>query len=233
MRTINIANANKRDAEVCMEVVTKPNNLKKVLDNGAEPISIKVLKQSQALTFESLIKNYDDPVMLGEAIIDGDPEIDIEIIGKRLNATHKLYLRKNGQIAYRVNMQQVIMDTQGNEKERRELTKAMSNITGESVVNWAGKKFPKNEIIRKLVFSKKYLLRHVNGLTFDFLYAMAKELHDSNSLMLVGSGPKGIGPLVITQGGEPYRGYLEGRIDGNKYVLLLHLSNMEIKTAGG
>jgi hypothetical protein len=29
--------------------------------------------------------------------------------------------------------------------------------------------------------------------------------------------------------GIPYRGFLEGRIDGEKYQLLLYLSNMELK----
>jgi hypothetical protein len=29
--------------------------------------------------------------------------------------------------------------------------------------------------------------------------------------------------------GTPYRGFLEGRIEGDKFILLLHLSNMELK----
>jgi hypothetical protein len=60
---------------------------------------------------------------------------------------------------------------------------------------------------------------------------MAKELHDSDSLMFIGGGKRGNEPLVITQGGEEYRGFLEGRIDGEKYILILHLTNMELKKA--
>jgi hypothetical protein len=59
---------------------------------------------------------------------------------------------------------------------------------------------------------------------------MAKDLHDSDSLMFMGGGKKGNEPLVLTQGGESYRGFLEGRIDGDKYCLILHLTNMEMKT---
>jgi peptidoglycan/xylan/chitin deacetylase (PgdA/CDA1 family) len=124
------------------------------------------------------MKTYENSKNLGQAIIDGDPEIDMEIIGRRLNKTHKLYLRQSGEIAYRVNMLQVIYDPSGNEKERRELTKALSNITGDSYVQWSGRKFPKNEVIRKFVFSKKYQLRHTDGATFDYLFAMAKELDE-------------------------------------------------------
>ena len=56
--------------------------------------------------------------------------------------------------------------------------------------------FPKNQALRKFVFARTYQLRHVNGLTFDFLYEMAKKLHDSNSMMLLGGGEKGNAPLA-------------------------------------
>ena len=230
MRTINITNEKKRDAEVCMEAVKKPSGIKKVLQNGDEDyVNIKVLKQNLSLAFESLSKNYSDMVEMGNAIIEDDPEIDTELIGKRITDTQRLYLDHNGKIAYRVNMVQILKDPQGNEKERRDLSKAMSNVTGESIVKWTGRKFPKSDTIRKFVFQRKLQLKHVSGLTYDFLYEMAKSLHESKSLMFIGGGSKGSEPLILTQGGEPYRGFLEGRIDGDKYCLILHLTNMEVK----
>ena len=48
-------------------------------------------------------------------------------------------------------------------------------------------------------------------------------------MMLVGSGAKGTNPIILNAGGVPYRGFLEGRIDGERYCLILHLSNMELK----
>lgn len=65
--------------------------------------------------------------------------------------------------------------------------------------------------------------------TFDFLYEMAKKLSKSNTLMLIGSGPKGNAPLVISNNGTPYRGFQEGRIQGERFCLLLHLTNLELK----
>jgi hypothetical protein len=59
---------------------------------------------------------------------------------------------------------------------------------------------------------------------------MAKELAEADSLMLLGAGKSGKDPLMFRRGSTPYRGFLEGRIDGEKYVLLLHLSKMELKT---
>jgi len=233
MRTIKLTNSNKRDAEVCMDVPKKPSAVKKVTKDGGELFSIKILKQNLAMSFESLASRYDDMLQMGKAIIDSDPEVDMEIEGRKLGGTRKIYLRPNGQIAYRVDMQQIIRDPKGNEKERRDFTKALSNVTGEeNIVQWTGRTLSKTDAIRKFVFSRKYQIKHISGLTFDFLYAMAKELNDTNSLMYMGGGKKGKEPLIITQGGEAYHGFLEGRVKGETYVLILHLSNMEMKPAG-
>jgi len=35
--------------------------------------------------------------------------------------------------------------------------------------------------------------------------------------------------LVFTDGGTQYRAFMEGRIHGEKYCLILHLSNLELK----
>jgi hypothetical protein len=78
-------------------------------------------------------------------------------------------------------------------------------------------------------------LRHVDGVTFDFLFGIAKELHEKDSVMLVGAGSKGKDPLLLQLNGSPYRGFLDGRIKGDEYLLLLHLSSMELKrpSSGG
>ena len=43
------------------------------------------------------------------------------------------------------------------------------------------------------------------------------------------NAPKGAGPIVLSNGGTSYRGFLEDRIDGDKYCLILHLTNRELK----
>ena len=58
---------------------------------------------------------------------------------------------------------------------------------------------------------------------------MAKKLADAKALMLVGGGEKGTGPIILNSGGTSYRGFLEGRVDGDKYMLILHLTNLELK----
>ncbi|MDR1594011.1 MAG: hypothetical protein LBS43_05940 [Prevotellaceae bacterium] len=229
MRGINISNEKKRDAEVAFESILQKSKVKFVLGNGTEKQNIKILKSTLELTDEALVAKYGTLRDLGEAIIESDPELDVEIIGRKIGGTHKLYLNKDNKIAYRVNRLQIVRTPEGEEKERKDLTKVLSNITGESMVQWSGRKVPKDLAIRKFVFVQKYQIKHVSGLTYDFLYDMAKELHESKSLMFVGAGKKGAEPLIITSGGTPYRAFLEGRIEGDKYCLILHLTNMEVK----
>jgi hypothetical protein len=58
---------------------------------------------------------------------------------------------------------------------------------------------------------------------------MASELAQEKVVMLVGAGPKGVDPLVFQANGRPCRGFLEGRVEGERYQLMLHLSDMELK----
>ena len=88
---------------------------------------------------------------------------------------------------------------------------------------------PKSKVAVRFAFKRTIQLKHVDGLTYDYLFDMAKELEDEDVMVLVGAGPKGKEPLIFQANGMPYRGFLEGRIDGKKYKLLLHLSNMELK----
>lgn len=69
----------------------------------------------------------------------------------------------------------------------------------------------------------------MDGLTFDFLFDLARTLGETDAMATVGSGPKGTGPLFLERNGVPYRGFLEGRIKEDTYLLILHLTNMELK----
>ena len=70
----------------------------------------------------------------------------------------------------------------------------------------------------------------LNGITYDFLFSIAKELADKDSMVMMAAGPKGNEPLVFNDGGKPYRAFLEGRIKNDKYCLLLHLTDLELKS---
>jgi len=227
MRAINLANAKKRDAEVAFETAPRQQNIRMTLPDGGDYRSVKLLKSTANL--DKLTEQYGSMKAVGEAIIESDPEVDLEMVGKILSRTHRLYLTASGELAYRVNLEQVIYNADGSERERRDVSKLPSNIAGEIPIQWSGRKFPKKDAVRRFVFARNYQIRHTSGLTYDFLYEMAKELQEADALMFVGAGKKGNEPILLTAGGDPYRGFLEGRVEGDSYCLILHLTNLELK----
>ncbi|MCZ7682587.1 MAG: hypothetical protein M5U28_28850 [Sandaracinaceae bacterium] len=127
----------------------------------------------------------------------------------------------------------VVYDPSGNEQSREDFVDVEATV-GEELppIPWTGRLMPIDQVIRRFAFVRKLQLRHVNGLTFDFLYEMAKALEESGKLMYVGAGGKGQQPLIFQTNGTPFRGFLEGRTRGESYRLVLHLSNLEIKRVG-
>ena len=106
---------------------------------------------------------------------------------------------------------------------------AASNVNGELPVRWSGRKIPVADAVRRFAFRRTVQLQHGDGLTYDFLLARATELEREQVVMLLGSGGKGTGPLLLQSNGRAYRGFLSGETRGESYRLLLHLSDMELK----
>ncbi|MDR1962096.1 MAG: hypothetical protein LBQ16_07430, partial [Gracilibacteraceae bacterium] len=88
MRAINIANEKKRDAEVGFETAPKQPAVEMVLPDGQKTTSVKILRSTASLS--KLTETYGGLTELGQALIDGDPEIDMEQVGRILRRTHKL-----------------------------------------------------------------------------------------------------------------------------------------------
>ena len=128
---------------------------------------------------------------------------------------------------------EVVLAPDGSEKERRAPIDTMSNVNVAQPIRWTGRQIPIADAVRRFVFRRAVQLQHVDGLTYDYLYAMARELEDAKTLMLVGSGEKGAGALLFQGNGRAYRGFPSGATDGRRYRLVLHLSDMELKPPAG
>ncbi|MEA2050134.1 MAG: hypothetical protein U9O56_05335 [Campylobacterota bacterium] len=230
MKKINIANSKKRDALLGFEAKPTKQKVFQVLQDGSPKNNIKILKSTDKTSMEHLSSLYEDLEDLSQAIISSEIDVDIEKAGKKVDGLKKIYVDKDNKIIFNIKMMEIVKDKDGIEQKREEFVQKEANISLENLpIKWSGKLMPKTMAVKKFVFAKHYQIRHVNGLTYDFLYDMAKELDDKKGLMFVGAGEKGNEPLMITSGGTSYRGFLEGRIDGDKYMLLLHLTNLELK----
>ena len=229
MRIFRIANQKNRDAEIELST-TKVTEKVIYLTAAKERVSTRrIVKNTSETSAPRLYQQYKDPAELAEALIQGDPEIDLEHTGRFLGQTTKVFVNPDLEIVYRIRQTELVFDPTGNLKEERKPRYLQSNIADEEKPIRLAKLFPKDKIFNKFAFVRKYQLRHVNGLTYDFLFDIAKELQDTNSMALVGSGAKGTEPMIFSDGGLPYRGFLEGKVEGDKYCLMLHLTNLELK----
>lgn len=165
-----------------------------------------------------------------KALLESDPEVDLEQVGRFVDHTQSVYLNGDQEVMYvEPAFVEIVLSADGTEKERRPPVDSAANVNDEGPVRWTGRKIPLKDAIRRFYFRRSLELRHVDGLTFDFLYDMAKDLETSDAMMLIGTGDKGVGPLIFQANGRPYRALLAGRTKGKSYRLILLLSDMQLK----
>lgn len=225
---INISNVKGRDAVVALEGLHPAREVRYTDGKHRLVTTRRVLKSDVEHDYKALFEEYNDLDLLADAIEDGDPEIDVERFGAFLGQISRVYVTDEG-IIHSVEEFEIVTNPDGTIRERRERRKATPNINSDVPIRWSGKFIKKTDAIKRFVFINKQQLVHVNGLTFDFLYDIAKELHDRESLLLVRGGEKAAEPIIMNRGGKPYNAFLEGRIKGDSYCLILHFSNMELK----
>lgn len=228
-RRINLSDSKGRNAEVVFKSVQKQPLVKTVTAEGKPTQTARVLKATVENSYESLLKLHGNDDAIAQALIATDPELNINLAGMLVNETSKVYINADLKPVFQIQKTEAVYLPDGTLKEERTPKETIANILAENPVKPAGKLLPKQEVYNKFVFSKKYQLTHINGLTFDFLFEMAKELHENDSMIMLAGGVKGNEPLVFQDGGKTYRAFLEGRIKDNAYLLLIHLSNLELK----
>lgn len=169
-----------------------------------------------------------------EALRDGDPELDLALAGTLIEADNvtAAYFDRDAAVRRPIGDFQdidVVYDAKGVEKSRRAHLKRSNNLDQLHPVK-AGKRMPLEDMLMSFVVKSTLQVAHVDGLTFEFLKGIAKELADKQEVAVLGAGAKGNMPLVLREGGTAYRAFLAGEVDGaERYKLLLLLSDQELK----
>ena len=229
MPEVSLSNSKGRDAQVMAESVRSPVLVRWIDGQDRQATCARLLKSTLEYDYEALVQRVGSPEDVAKALIAGDPEIDPETTGSFLRDTSRVFVNTDRKIVYGVTQIEIVRNPDGSEKARRPKKAAMPNVNAEQPLLWSGKLLPKREVFNKFVFVAKLQVVHVNGITYDFLFDIARQLEEKNSLLLVGAGPKAAQPLILRYGALPYRAFLEGRTRGAEYCLLLHLSNIELK----
>lgn len=226
-RNIHITNASGRDTTVAMESSKAVPPPKRGIPGRQVSFKRYVAVAEDGL-HDSLADLHGEEY--AQALIDGDPDVNMEVVGRAITKTDRVFLSGTGSVLYAApEVVELIMGPDGLERERRTPEDVQANVNDEQPVRWTGRKMSKNDVVRRFAFRRSVQLKHVDGLTYDYLFSIAKELQDEGMMVLMGAGERGKAPLIFTSNGSPYRGFLEGRVEGEKYKLLLHLSNLELK----
>jgi hypothetical protein len=231
-RLISLTDAKKRDAQISASWPKRTDVVKQVAGDGATLKMERFLRMTDANTLDAIAKKAGGAANVAAALIEGDPEIALDQIGRPLRDASSVYVRRDGSVLFAARVLQITKGPDGVEKERKDFLDVEATVSEETpALPWTGRLMPVEETVRKFAMVRKLQLKHVNGLTFDFLFEMAKTLEASGKLLYVGAGPKAQQPLIFSTNGAPFRGFLEGRTDGDTYKLVLHLSNLELKAA--
>ncbi len=230
MRKLKLANAQKRDAEIIYGGLIKKPKVHFTLPDGNTAKSIKLVKADVKHQYDALLAIFGEDEHLAQELVRTDPEIDLAKTGMIVTKSQKILVTPAFKPIYKVTTNEVVYNPDGTVKEEKAFSPKVQNIMGDFPISWTGKQMPISEVYNKFIFAKKYQLTHTNGLTFDFLYAMAKELYDKQVFMLMAAGAKGNEPLIFQENGKPYRAFLEGRIKDDSYLLIMHTSNLELKS---
>jgi len=227
VRRLHLANEGRRDAVVVGISVSPPPP--PALGRAGQPATFRRFIAAGEGHLDADL-SADLGADYAQAIIESDPEIDLETVGRFIDGTSSVLLSAAGEPLFTApEIVEISYGPDGSETGRKEPQDTPSTVNVEVPLKWTGRKTPMSEAVRKFAFRRTVQLQHVDGVTYDFLFAMAKELADEGVLMLLGAGESGRDPLVMQINGSPYRGFLEGRVEDDRYQLLLHLSNMELK----
>jgi hypothetical protein len=227
--TLYITDDRARDAQIDISGPAAPPKRVYVGARGQPAKSTRLVKTTEGRDYVGLLRRYSDGEDLSKALVQGDPEIDLEQVGRRIGSASQVWIGPDGKVLYAARVLKVLTDATGAEVSRDEFVDVEATVLDDAALPWTGRLLPVDRVVRSFALVQKLQLHHINGLTFDFLHAIAKTLEEKQRMLVVGSGEKGANPLIFQRNGSPYRGFLEGRVDGEGYLLVLHLSNLELK----
>ena len=113
MHEINIANSRGRDAQVALESVVSAKQIRWLDDKQRQASSARYAKATLHYNLQALTDRYGDLTKVGQEIIAGDPEVDLESTGRFLRETARVYVDKNRGIVRNVQFFEVIKNGLG------------------------------------------------------------------------------------------------------------------------
>ena len=230
MRRIRLADHRGRDATVLLVPIKHHRSRHYQNTEGRTVANSRRVRSTRETSADALLAHWPDTEELARALIDSDPEINLEMAGRATGPCDRVHLDGGGQVVYAPSIVEVRYDADGLEMERRPVKVRPSNLVCAAPPVWSGVLPPREEVVRNHALTRIYQVRHTNALEFDFLHDIAAHLDARDVMVQVGSGRRGTGPLVLERNGLSYRGFLDGRVRGDAMRLILYLSAFALET---
>lgn len=231
MARIRLANLQGLDAQVAAVPLRGEAAPELALPGGQKARFKRFFSGSKACSHEALAQRLGEDY--GQALLEGDPEIDAELFGASPRGQlSTVWLGEDGEpLNYEPLWMESVTNPDGTEKERRECKDAHSNVNLQGSPLRISKKvkIPLAQAASRFKFGRAMQLRHYDGAGYEFLRKIAEELSAEECVYAVGAGAKGNEPLIFAQNGRPYRAFLEAQALPDGYILVLRLSDMELK----
>ena len=97
---------------------------------------------------------------LAQALIDGDPEIDRELVGREVGDTQTVFLSGGGEVLHASpSLVEVIFGTDGKERERKPAEDVPSNTNDEAPIRWTKMRLKRGEVVGKFAFCRTIQLK--------------------------------------------------------------------------
>ena len=196
----------------------------------------RVKFMSGTRTLATINENRQTP-LTSEDLIKDDLEIIFERAGRNLEnenmSTVMLAPGSGRKPISDFELKEIITDAQGIVKETKDFETKLPNLNTNTPIK-ATRRYSEEKILSEFVFEGCIQMVQNDGLTHDMLCNLGADLQTKKECILVGSGLKGAGPLILRENGSPVRGFLFGRAtpDG-KHQILIMTTDTELKTPEG
>ena len=159
---IHFIDDQQRDAQVTFSSLNPKARVRLVDSQGDLPQTKRMIKASAETQVDALCdrlvgKNDAEAeagalmreIQLADHLISGDPEVDMELHGKFISHSAKVYVDPDMKPVFRVNTKERIYNAQGEMTEERLPKVPLSNISEKDMVRWSGKMLPKKRLSKR------------------------------------------------------------------------------------
>jgi hypothetical protein len=104
---------------------------------GAPVRFSRCIKFTADTNFDALSRCHGEPQALARALVDGDPEIDLEAAGRESGTCDRVYVGHDGKPFYSARMMEVICDRDGKEIQRLPPEMVPANLVPDCAPVWS------------------------------------------------------------------------------------------------